>query len=54
MMAKPKTLPPASIRWDESESRLILALQDKLHVKAISELIRMGLKALADKEGVTV
>jgi hypothetical protein len=56
MVAKPqvKVLPSFSIRWDESESELIIKLRKKLGVKAISELVRMGIKALAEKNGIEV
>jgi hypothetical protein len=56
MTAKPsaKILPAFSIRWDESESRMITAIRKKLGVKAIAEIIRMALVALAEKNGIEV
>jgi hypothetical protein len=56
MVAKPqmKVQPAFSIRWDESESELITKLRKKLGVKAISELVRMAMKALAEKNGIEV
>jgi len=55
MVAKPETkLEPAfSIRWDESESELLRKLRKKTGVKAVTELIRMSLMALAEKNGIT-
>jgi hypothetical protein len=50
----PKVLPGFSIRWDEEESRVLIALRRKTGVKAIAELIRMALKALAEKNGIEV
>jgi hypothetical protein len=51
---QPKILPAFSIRWDEEESKVITALRKKLGVRAIAELIRMALKALAEKNGIEV
>jgi hypothetical protein len=54
MTAKPsaKILPAFSIRWDEEESKVITALRKKLGVRAIAELVRMAIKALAEKNGI--
>lgn len=43
---------PSTIRWRPADQKLIDALSKKLGVKS-SELVRMGLRALATKEGVT-
>jgi hypothetical protein len=52
--AFPKVLPAFSIRWDESESKMILELRRKTGVKAIAEIVRMAVKALAEQNGIEV
>lgn len=52
--SQPKVLPGFSIRWDESESEMITKLRKKTGVKAIAELVRMGIRALAEKNGIEV
>ena len=52
MMTNTGKLPPFSIRWNEDESKMIRKLRKKIGVNAISELVRMALKALADKNGI--
>jgi hypothetical protein len=49
-----KVLPGFSIRWDEAESEILIKLRKKTGVKAIAELIRMAIKALAEKNGIEV
>jgi hypothetical protein len=42
------------IRFTDQDRKVVTALRDKLGVKNISDLIRMALRALATKEGVTL
>ena len=49
---KPKTVPQSNIRWTEADFRIVQALQKRLGVD-ISQIIRLGIRALATKEGVT-
>lgn len=46
-----KSPKPSTIRWHEADHRLLEILKKKLGVKT-SELVRLGLRALAQKEGV--
>lgn len=50
---KKNLIPPSTIRWTESDSDLIVVLREKTGLKAMSELLRQALRALAAKEGVT-
>jgi hypothetical protein len=52
MNAKASVNPQTTIRWSTEDRKLITALQKKLGVQAISDLIRQSLRALATKEGV--
>lgn len=53
-MVKQKQHPQSvGVRFDPADYKLIAALQRKLGVKNLSEVVRMGLRALATKEGVT-
>jgi hypothetical protein len=45
--------PTVGVRFSTEDYRLAAALQKKLGVKALSEVVRMALRALATKEGVT-
>ena len=54
MMATKETLlPPATVRWTVADSDLIRLLQVRTGVESISDLIRLGLRALASKEGIS-
>lgn len=52
-MARQKKSPTQNMRLTTEDRALIIALQKKLGVQAISEIVRMGLRALATKENVT-
>ena len=54
MAKKAKALTPVMLRVNEFDDRLIKALQEKMNIAAVSEVLRMGLKALADQQGVTL
>ena len=53
MVMMSKKSPPQGIRLTPEDRKVIVALQKKLGVQAVSEIVRMGLRALATKEGVT-
>ncbi len=49
-----KTPGTTSIRWNEQDLRLIEQLKRKKGITKTSELAREGLRALAEKEGLTL
>lgn len=52
MTPKTKKLPAAYIRWSDADETVIRLLQEKLGVTKVGELVRQGLRALANKEGL--
>ena len=49
-----KAAAPSSIRWNAQDERYFEALKAKTGVSSASEILRMGLRALAEKLGVKV
>ena len=45
-----EVVPPSTIRWTEADSDLIRVLQSKTGITSMSDLVRLGLRALAAKE----
>lgn len=53
-MVKTKKAVVAGVRFSPEDERIANALQKKLGIKALSELVRMALRTLATKEGITL
>jgi hypothetical protein len=51
-MVLKKSVPQHTVRWNEPDLRLMAALHKKLGVD-FSQIIRLAIRALATKEGVT-
>jgi len=52
-MVKQKHGDTQAVRFSSEDRKLIEALRKKTGIQAVSELLRLGLRALATKEGVT-
>jgi hypothetical protein len=42
------------VRFSPEDRKILVALRKKLGVQSVSEILRMALRALATKEGVTL
>jgi len=51
-MVPKKSVPQHTVRWNEPDLKLMTALHKKLGVD-FSQIIRLAIRALATKEGVT-
>jgi len=51
-MVLKKSVPQHTVRWNEPDLKLMSALHKKLGVD-FSQIIRLAIRALATKEGVT-
>jgi hypothetical protein len=49
-----RELPTGKIRFTEEDFRIVARLRKKTGTKAISEILRQGLRALAEKNGIEV
>lgn len=53
MTPKLKKLPDTYMRWTDHDEAVIRAIQLKLGITKVPELVRQSLRALADKEGLS-
>jgi hypothetical protein len=51
-MTQTRKVPRPQLRLEPSDEALLNKLKEKLGLKSTSELFRMSLRALADKEGL--